>query len=312
MLLCVTPNPAVERTWVIPGVKLGGVFRVQEYVVLASGKGVNVARTVKILGGSPLCMGLLAGNTGRLIESLAEQEGLNARWTWIEGESRVAVVIVDPLNPECDATLISEAGLSITKKDWRRFAADIWDSSKQAKLVCFSGSFPPGTPMGEFGNLIRRLETAGNPVWVDCGGEGLAMAVKSRATGVKVNTSEASSLLKFSVSTVSEAVQAGIILRRQGVKHAIITLGEEGAVLVSPEGCWWASSPKIQRISSVGSGDAFFAGLIMQLGCEVPPAEALKFATAAGAANALTLGGGMLNREDFTAALGQVRVERIG
>jgi tagatose 6-phosphate kinase len=311
MILCVTPNPAVERTWIIPGLKLGEVFRVQEYIVLASGKGINVARAMRILGEEPLCMGLLAGNTGRLIESLAEQEGLKGKWTWIEGESRVAVVMVDPQNPECDATLISEAGPSITENDWRCFSAEILDNSTQAKLVCFSGSFPRGTPMDEFGNLIQQLESAGKPVWVDCGGVGLAMAVQSQATGIKVNISEASSLVKFPVSTVSDASQAGVVLRRQGVKYAMITLGEAGAVLVSEEGVWWSSSPKIERLSSVGSGDAFFAGFIIQLAHGVQPAEALKFATAAGAANALSLGGGLLKREDFNDALGQVKVERI-
>lgn len=310
MLLCITPNPAIERTWVIPGLRLGGVFRVQEQVVLASGKGVNVARAAQILGAEVLCMGFLAGNSGRLLQDLAEQEGLKGEWIWIEGETRAAVALVNPLEEE-DATLISEAGPIITLSDWERLEAAILRNAEHAELVCFSGSFSPGTPFQQFGKLIRQLQKVGKSVWVDCGGEGLATALGAGAVGIKVNTSEASVLVGFPIREMDEAIQAGMVLRRQGTQIAVITMGEKGAVFSSQAGNWWAVPPRIQRVSSVGSGDAFLAGLLIGLNNGMHPQDALRYAAAAGAANAQSLGGGKLQKEHFGAALSRVVVQRI-
>lgn len=310
MLLCITPNPAIERTWVIPGLRLGEVFHVQEQVVLASGKGVNVARAAKILGAEVLCIGFLGGNSGRLLQDLAEREGLKGEWIWIEGETRAAVALVDPLD-EGDATLISEAGPIITLFDWERLETAILRNAEHTELICFSGSFSPGTPFERFGVLIRQLQKAGKSVWVDCGGEGLVAALDAGAVGVKVNTSEASVLVGFSIREVDEAIRAGMVLRRQGAQIAVITMGEKGAVFSSQSGNWLAIPPRVRRVSSVGSGDAFLAGLMVALNKKMHPQEALCYAAAAGAANAQSLGGGVMQKEHFCAALSQVIVRQI-
>src|ERR1035437_3087011 len=113
MILCIAPNVTLERTWVVPNYRPGGVFRVKELLVLPSGKGINVARAIQTLGGEPLGMGFVAGHIGALIADLAAQQSLPCSWTWIEGETRIAVAVVDPEVPDSDATLISEAGPTI-------------------------------------------------------------------------------------------------------------------------------------------------------------------------------------------------------
>ena len=81
MILCVTSNPAIDRTLLVDALRVGEVHRAQKTLIAAGGKGLNVARTIHALGGSPFCMGLLGGHTGNLLAELAEREGLSAYWT---------------------------------------------------------------------------------------------------------------------------------------------------------------------------------------------------------------------------------------
>ena len=74
----------------------------------------------------------------------------------------------------------------------------------------------------------------------------------------------------------------------------VLTLGGQGALLVDSEGCWHAQPPPIEVVSTVGSGDAFLAGLAHALAAGAPGPEALARAAAAGSANACSAGGGRL------------------
>ena len=91
MILCLTPNPAVDRTLYVNPLKLGEVHRAEKVLFAAGGKGLNVARTIRTLGGDPLCMGPIGGHTGKLLADLAGQEGLSAEWTYVRNETRTCI-----------------------------------------------------------------------------------------------------------------------------------------------------------------------------------------------------------------------------
>jgi 1-phosphofructokinase family hexose kinase len=311
MILCIAPNVTLERTWVVPNYRPGGVFRVKELLVLPSGKGINVARAIKTLGCEPLGMGFVAGHIGALIADLAVQQNLVCAWTWIEGETRLAVAVIDPEAPDSDATLTSEAGPTIQPGDWERLAVNVLERAKAAQMACFSGSLPPGTPLQGFSALIRALQELGCPVWVDCSGPWLEEAIQAGGAGIKVNGEEIGEMLGFAVVDIDTALQAAQSMRRMGAGSAIVTLGSKGAVMVAPQGSWMAEPPNVKRISSVGSGDAFMAGLLTALEKKLDPAEALRSATAAGAANVQMLGGGRFQRADYDAALLKVQLKKL-
>ena len=94
MILCVTPNPALDHTLTVQHMKPGEVMRASNTRLTAGGKGVNVARAIRTLGGEALCLGFLGGQTGELLATLAQQEGLNTRWTWINAETRTCIIVL--------------------------------------------------------------------------------------------------------------------------------------------------------------------------------------------------------------------------
>jgi 1-phosphofructokinase family hexose kinase len=307
MILCVTPNAALDRTLVVPNFTVGEVYRAQQVSVFAGGKGLNVARALKILGNKAICAGFIGGKSGQLLAELAVQEGLQGVWTSINGETRTCVSIADPNNGE--TTVINELGPDVNAKDWLNLQHDVLEVSESANYISINGSLPPGTPMESFAEFIQILQSYGHKVWVDTSGAALKTAVTAAPKGLKVNHLEAATIIEKEILNPQAAVDAAQVILRTGIETVIITMGKMGAVLATHTETYYAVSPHVQAISTVGSGDVFFAGLMNALSNHLTYAEALRHAAAAGAANTLTLGAGLFEIHDFERILHQTIVE---
>lgn len=288
-ILCVTPNVAVDRTLRVPGFAAGGVWRALDVHIAAGGKGLNVARALLRLEKPAHCAGLVGGGAGRRVAMLAEAEGLPARWTWIDGETRTSVIVV---GDHSAATVINEPGPAISVTEWARFAADVAVAAKDCVAVCISGSLPRDYPASGMASLIAAASAPGRPVWVDTSGGALQEAVAAASTCIKINGEEAEALLGQPVRNPPQALRAAREILRRGPRAAAITLGSAGAVLMTCAGGWHARSPLVEAVNPVGSGDCFLAGLVAGLSEGHGEAEALRLAMACGAANALTMHAG--------------------
>lgn len=284
-IVCVTPNAALDRTLLVPQHQPGRVLRAVEVIPSAGGKGINVARAASVLGADVMCAGLLAGHTGRLTAELASREGLDSVWTWIDGETRTTVIIVD--SESGDATVINEPGPAVTGADWNRLRSNVARAARRAEGVCICGSMPPGCPDDGLAALVRDANASAPSVWVDTSGPALAEALRCRPTGIKVNAEELGAILGTPIRGAREAVVAAREVQQGGVAHVVVTMGPEGAVMVDERGASWARPPELRIVSAVGSGDAFLAGLVVSLLQDQPGLHALRLATAAGSASAL-------------------------
>lgn len=310
MILTVTPNAALDRTLVAPGYGGGGVFRPQQVVVAPGGKGINVARAARVLGGSARCCGFLAGYTGELLASLAAREGLDSHWTVLaEGETRVCTILVDPALEQ--TSVINESGVQTTDDDWDKLGTDILTAAQDADAVCISGSIPPGTSPGSFLTLLTNLQRMSKSVWVDTSGAWLKTAATVTGVHLKVNDDEAGELLGIAISDLAEAGAAALTLAKRSVVSAVITLGKRGAVMSDGESVWHAQPPTIAAKSAVASGDCFLAGLLVSLSQGLSEPEALRRAAAAGAANAMSVGGGQFSMTDFEQILTNTTIIKL-
>lgn len=294
MILCITPNAAVDRTLIVPGLRIDTIARPRDAITAAGGKGLNVARVLRALGDRPYCAGFLGGHTGQLAAELAAREGLNGTWTWIDGETRTCVILVDP--DARTTTVINEAGPPVSAADWQRLIADAGRAAESAGWVCISGSTPPGSGPEPLADLIHALRRRDRPVWADTSGAALRVVLGARPDGIKINVEEAGELLGCALETIPVAACAAAELQARGIPQIVLTLGHDGALIVDAHGAWHAQPPRVEAVSAVGSGDALFAGLISALSSEIPPPEALRLGVACGTANALRIGGGAIDR----------------
>jgi tagatose 6-phosphate kinase len=156
-------------------------------------------------------------------------------------------------------------------------------------------------------------------VWVDTSGTALAEAVGAAMSeamiamrvGIKVNAEEAAALVGRPVVSPESAAAAAEAIRRRGTPRVAITLGAAGAVLVSDGIRLWARPPAIAEVNAVGSGDCFLAGLVAGWHERGSPKDALRLATAAGAANALRTTVG-LSAADVASLLAKTTLMPLG
>ena len=309
MILCVTPNPALDRTLVVPQFQVGAVLRPSDVIVVAGGKGLNVARAVRVLGGDARCAGLIGGHSGHLFAGLARREGLEGIWTWVAGETRICTIIVDP--DSADTTGIYEPSFVVQLDGWERFHADVIHATNGADAVCLCGSLPRGVSPDAFAALVMAIRATGALVWVDTSGAALAAALRTSTSGIKINGDEAAELLGHPVADIAMAHAAAAAIRGHGVDTAVVTLGRLGAVLLDRQGCWWAKPPEIQAVNTVGSGDACLAGLLQAYTSNISPPEALRQAVAAGAANAQSVDAGTFSRKTWKTLLEATTVKSL-
>lgn len=305
MIVTITPNPAIDRTLTMPRLEVGGIHRATRSLIAAGGKGLNVARAIRQVGGYGLAMGLVGGHSGRWLAQLAAREGIPTAWTWIAGESRTCTMVVSEGN---DATVFNENGPTVTAAEWETLIADVLTQTPPDAVIALCGSLPPGVPSSAPADLIMTVQATGRRVWVDGSGNALRTALTAMPYGIKINRHEAAETTQMPVTTPADALQVAIALRERGISQVVITLGAEGAILVNPQGVYHALPPTVEIVSTVGSGDAFLGGLLLALERGNAPVVALRHAVATGTANAMRVGGGMVDLEGIGQLLEQVSV----
>ena len=88
MIVTVTMNPAIDKTVEIEELVPGGLNRIQKVEYDAGGKGINVSKTIRELGGISTAVGFLGGSAGKTIESVLNEKGIQNDFIWVDGETR--------------------------------------------------------------------------------------------------------------------------------------------------------------------------------------------------------------------------------
>ncbi|MGE5228338.1 MAG: 1-phosphofructokinase family hexose kinase [Deltaproteobacteria bacterium] len=298
MTLVICPNLAIDRMLAGDLVRPGGMTRCHALRTQAGGKGANVLRATRALGGDGRLAGFAAGRGGRLIAELAHEEGLELALVATDGEARVSTVV---LGDDGSVTRLYEFGPEVSPADeqaLRELAGG--RAAGPGEWAVVTGAAPPGAAPGFYAALVRTARAAGYRVLVDADGEQLAGALAERPDLVKVNLAEACSAVgepgarcDDEQETAPEALVADGLelcrrLRHAGAADAVLTLGAAGAAAVVDGAEWRVATPKVRAVNPVGSGDAFAAGLTLALQRGEGTAAALRLAAAAGAANAVS------------------------
>ena len=277
MILCVAANPSIDRLFAVDRFVPGAIHRPAEFVQVAGGKGLNVARAAAQLGGDVRAAALLGGHAGRWIAEELAAEGVELHAAWAKAETRSSLSVAGA--PE-GLTEFYEHGFPVAPGEWTAFAAMVAGLASDSSWMTLSGSLPPGAPADGYVGLVPRTRTAL---------DSRAAGVEARPAVVKLNEAEAG-------AGAGGATAAARALHDRSGGAAIVTRGREGAVLVTPEGETLAGRLDADGAYPVGSGDAFLAGLVVALDRGADWANALRAALGAGAANAAIPGAGRLDR----------------
>ncbi len=199
-----------------------------------------------------------------------------------------------------------EAGLVLPEDRWGSVEDALRDAladRPEASVVLLAGSLPPGAPPDAYRLLALQASAAGARVVVDIGGGPLSMALEARPWLVKINAAEASATTGLPTTHRHEVLTAARRLMQDGAQQALVTMGVDGAVLVTEGGAWSVGRAPVIGPYSVGSGDALIGGFLAALERGAKLSAALGHGAAAATANALIAGQGELHLRDVARIL---------
>jgi 1-phosphofructokinase family hexose kinase len=293
LIVTVTLNAAIDRTLTVPNFQRGQRHRASAGVTLAGGKGINVARALKALGVPVVATGLVGGATGtRIVEELTAEAILND-FVRIEGESRTSTAVVDPTGETY--TEINEWGPAVSPDELETLQEKLRYLTQGAELVVFAGSLPRDVGEGFYADSVRELARRQVPVVLDTEGEPLRLGVEAEPFLVSPNQSEAEGLVGQEFHDDEDFLLALDGIAEMGARNVLITT-ENGCVALLREEReaqrYRAVSPRLDPVSTVGSGDALLGAFLAARHVGRSHEESLRAAVATGAASTLEVGAG--------------------
>ncbi|GAA1986789.1 1-phosphofructokinase [Kitasatospora viridis] len=280
MIVTITPNPSLDRTYELAALAPGEVNRAGLDRLDPGGKGVNVSRALTAAGHRTTAVLPLGGPAGRLLADLLGRQGITVAAVEIAGDTRINVSIaeqggrltkINAQGPELGPAE-SAALLRLVRTDFTTAGVD-W-------LAC-CGSLPRGVAPEWYAELVAQVHSGGARIALDTSGPALLAALTARPDVVKPNREELAEAVGRPLATVGDAVDAAGELRKRGAQQVLASLGADGMLLIAEEGSWYGTAPVARVRSDVGAGDASLAGF---LGAGGSGPESLAAALAHGAA----------------------------
>lgn len=282
MIITVTMNPAIDKTADLDKFKYQSLNRLKNVIVDAGGKGINVSKTIKAIGGESIATGF-CGQNDKLIENMLKAQDIRTDFVKIKGDIRTNLKVVEEGGI---LTELNEAGPVIQENELNELIEKLESYADENALFILAGSIPSGVDKDIYEKLIVKLKAKGAKVFLDADGELFMNALKSNPTIIKPNKFELEQYYKCEDEvTEEELIKMGEKLLDKGIELVAISLGKDGALFLTRENKVKCPGLKVNAHSTVGAGDAMVAALSygINLKLDIKECICLAVATSAGA-----------------------------
>lgn len=309
MITTVTLNASVDKAYSMEQpIENGTVMRVASCRNSAGGKGLNVARIVRLCGAQVQTTGFCGGFNGRYLEELLEEDGIAHTFTHVKGETRSCINILDE---RYGSTEYLEPGCTIEEEEEKEFLAQFARLAEESSVITISGSLPKGVRRDVYGVMVGIAKDAGKKVILDTSGDALKEGLQAAPTMVKPNKDEMKILFGEKISSMEDVIRCGKQIYEMGIPYVVISLGKDGALLVCEDGIFQGRPPQMKALNTVGCGDSMVGAFAVEMEKGTAPAETLKKAVAVASANAMSTRTGNFERKDYEEILKGTTVRRL-
>jgi 1-phosphofructokinase family hexose kinase len=312
LIVTVTLNAAIDRTLTVPNFQLGHRHRASASLTSAGGKGINVARALKLLDAPVIASGLAGGRTGdRIIEELAGEALLND-FVRIGDESRTSSAFVDPTAGTL--TEIYEWGPAVRRDELEMLLDKLRYLARVATHVVFSGSLPRDVEDDFYAEAIRDLNRRGVQCVLDTDGEPLRHGIDAEPFIVSPNQREAESLVGQEFQDDEDFRMALDTIHELGARNVLITQESACFALFREDRVtrrYRATIDRVEPIAAVGAGDVLLAGFLAARVAGRSLDDALRDGVGCAAASVLELGPGRFDTREASRFAAAVQVEEL-
>lgn len=287
MVVTVSFNPAIDQTIDVKNYEYAGVNRIEHFEVDAGGKGINVAKNLKVLGEEPIALGFIGGRTGQTFKEMLSNLQIRNDFTYIYGETRINTKIIEENGK---ITEFNAKGPEILQDRITELMIKIDGYATENTVFVISGKVPPGVDESVFKNIIKLAHNRGSKVAVDSTGALFAKAVEEKPEIVKIKLKEIEKIYKKENMSDEEIVKVVKEYIKTGIKYVAISMGERGAIFANDEEIIKCSATKVKTHSTVGASDALLAGFVYGIENKLEFEKTAKLATAMSVGAVMTIG----------------------
>ena len=233
MIVTVTMNPAIDKTVDIDYLEKGDLNRIKRVEMDAGGKGINVSKTIKALGGDSIAAGFIGGSSGSIIKNVLSGMGITTDFVEVEGETRTNLKVVEAKG---NVTELNEPGPRVSGPQLEELLCKLEGYAGPDTLFVLAGSIPAGVPGDIYRIITERVHEKGSKVLLDADGELFSESLKASPDMLKPNRSELERYFDMDYrASEKELVKLGERLMDGGVSMTAISLGQMGALFLTKD-----------------------------------------------------------------------------
>lgn len=283
MILTLTINPAVDRTFQVDRL----VFEDRAYIIsqsqVAGGRGLNASRVIHSFGAKTFAILTAGGESGATIQELLKEDGFRSEVVPIRNRSRTNLTISDKQGL---TVKLNEPGPSLDASELDALKKALEARIGKAKWLMICGSLPPGVPSHFYNDVIQMARERGVNSLLDTDGDALLHGLEAHPTVVTPNHQEAERLLSRALVTRSQFIEAVQLIKAMGAESVVMSLGSRGVMAANGQELLEAIPPRIDALCPIGAGDALAAAFVWAIERKRPFADAIRWGVAAGTASA--------------------------
>jgi len=305
MIVTVTPNTAFDYTLSIHSFELNQTIRAEHCAWGMGGKAADAAWILGKLGEPVLALGFAGGFNGKRMESMLHEHGVSTDFVWVDGETRLNVVITTKGGGQ---STITAPGLQVSPVHLVEFDERYQKAIESASCVILGGSLPPGVSESFYFDTISKARERSIPVIFDTSGPAILEGLKARPTIVKPNLDELSTLVGHPLSTFPEIKSVVLGICDEHKIDMVLTLGNEGSLVCLRGQLLRVEALQVGVASSAGAGDGVLAGLALAIAQHETMEKGLVYGFALAGAIVQTLPTADFRLEDYNQLLDKIEI----
>jgi len=294
-IITLTVNPSLDKSTKFTGLIAEHKMRCEAARYDAGGGGVNVSKAIARLGGDSLCVFTSGGSSGVLLEKLIQEEKIAVKTIATQSWTRENMVALDTITNSQYRFCFPGAFISsVEQENMLQFIKEL-----KPRYLVASGSLSQGMSPDFYQQIAAFTKGSGTKLIVDTSAEALRNVLETGVYLVKPNIGELARLIGVEKLEIKEAESAARILIEKGsAEIVVVSLGAQGAILVTANQTEWVSAPKVIKKSTVGAGDSMVGAMVWALSQNKSLKEVLQWGVACGSAATMNEGTQLFKVED--------------
>ncbi|WP_413999588.1 1-phosphofructokinase family hexose kinase [Flavobacterium sp. W1B] len=294
-IVTLTVSPALDKSAHFSGLIPEQKMRCQVPMFDAGGGGINVSKAISKLGGTSLAVITSGGATGEMLKGLLKRDSIPFEAIETETWTRENFVAVDDHTNSQYRFVFPAPAVTISEKE--KISSTI--EGLDFNFLVLSGGLSEGLPIDYYKQIAEKAKKNNSKLIVDTTGEAFKKVLEAGVYLIKPNVGELAKLIgveRLEMEEVKDAAKQ--IIAKGGAEIIVVSLGPQGAVLVTKDNYEFVHAPNVAKKSTVGAGDSMVGGMVWALSQNKSLKEVIRWGVACGSAATMNEGTQLFKLED--------------